>query len=250
MNMRANKIRVQEISFAPNLDAELLEVVVDVLVHPHGPFIGREAAEEAVGMRGAAGRTAGGEAVDNAAEFFAFTGEVAVVSDGEAGNGGRVAPHGFAFLEGHRLDRKAEEASDQHARRTAIAQRKFHSHGAVGDGLSGRHLAPLARAVGAQVREALFQLLHGLRLKQVLHGRDEDSRRSYQRPRPSHRDNDAMNEAAHTFRNLCVGRSPRAIHGDGGSADGAMYFQFAFGSRHFYLAVSDKPRADVAIDGI
>jgi hypothetical protein len=38
--------------------------------------------------------------------------------------------------------------------------------------------------------------------------------------------------------------------GHGAGAYGAVYFQFAEGSRHFYLAVSDKPRADVAIDSI
>jgi len=180
-----------------NLSSELPEVVVDVFVHPEGPFVGGEFAEEAVRMGGATGRTGSGEAVDDAAEFFSFDGEVALVGDLEAGNGGRIAAHGFVLFERHRLDHKPNEAADQHAWRTAVAEGQLHAYGAVRHGLRGCHLAPQARAVGAQAREAVFQLLHGLGLKQVLHEgtspSEDDSRRWYQRQRPAHRDHAAMN---------------------------------------------------------
>ena len=83
---------------------------------------------------------------------------------------GELRRMGSLFPEGPGFDHASDQATDDHARRTTVAQCKFHSHGAVGNGLSGRHLAPEARAVRTQLREPLFQLLHGSWLKQVLHG--------------------------------------------------------------------------------
>ena len=68
-----------------------------MLVHPQGPLIGSEVAEEAVGMGCATGRTGGGEAVDESAKDVARGVQVAVVGYGKAGNGGGIAAHGFAF---------------------------------------------------------------------------------------------------------------------------------------------------------
>jgi hypothetical protein len=144
--------------------------MVKVLVHPHGPLVGGEAAKKAVGMGGATGGAAGGEAVNDGAEFFALDGEVAVVSDFEAGNGGRVAAHGLVLFECHRLDHETNEAADHHARRTPVAESQLHGDGTVRHGLRRRHPAPQARAVRAQMREAVFQFLHGVGLKQVLQG--------------------------------------------------------------------------------
>ena len=143
-----------------------------MLVHPHGPLVGGEAAEEAVGMGGAAGGTAGGEAVDDGDEFVAFGGEVAVVRDLKAGNGGRVAAHGLALFECHGLDDAPNEAADQHARRTAFAESQLHRDGAVRHGLRWRHLAPQARAVRTQLREAVFQFLHRIGLPEGLRAGD------------------------------------------------------------------------------
>ena len=87
-------------------------------------------------------------------------------------NGGSVAAHGLVLFECHRFDHRPDETADQHARRTPVAESQFHGDGAMRHGLCGRHLAPEARAVGAQMRQPLFQLLHSLRLPEVFHGGD------------------------------------------------------------------------------
>lgn len=48
--------------------AELAQVMVEVFVHEDGPLVGSEAAEEAVGMGGAAGGTGRDEAVEECGE--------------------------------------------------------------------------------------------------------------------------------------------------------------------------------------
>jgi hypothetical protein len=92
-----------------------------------------------------------------------------LVSDFEAGNGGRVAAHGFVLFECHRLDDASDEAADQHARRMPVAESELHADDAVRHGLRGHHLAPEAQAVRAQLRETVFQFLNGLGLPEVLH---------------------------------------------------------------------------------
>lgn len=57
-----------------NSGAELLEVVVDVFVHPEGPLVGSEMAEKAMWMVRAPGRTSRCETIDERAERFALAG--------------------------------------------------------------------------------------------------------------------------------------------------------------------------------
>jgi len=145
-------------------------MVVDVFVHPHGPLVGSEPAEKAVGMIGATCGTGGGEAIDGTAELLAFVGEVAVVGDLEAGNGGRVATHWFALLECFGFDQASDEAANEHARRTAVAASELHADGAVGHGLCWSHFAPEARSVRAETGDAVFEFLDAVRLPEILHG--------------------------------------------------------------------------------
>ena len=152
------------------LHAELLEVVVDMFVHPHGPLVGGEVAEEAVGVGGTAGGAGGGEAVDQGAEDVARVIEIAVVRYGKAGDRGRVAPHRLALLEGFGFDHSPDQAADEHSRRTAIAEGKFHSHGAVGDGLTGRHFAPETPSVGTEAGDAIFEFLNTVGVPEIFHG--------------------------------------------------------------------------------
>jgi hypothetical protein len=144
------------ISFGQTLYTELLEVVVDVLVHPVGPLVWGEGSEEAVGVGGATGGAGDGESVDDAAELFGFGGEVALIGDDEAWDGGGVAAHGLALLESHGLDDASDEAADEHARGTPIAEGQLHADGAVGHGLGRRHLAPEARGVRSQMEEPVI----------------------------------------------------------------------------------------------
>ena len=158
------------ISGCATLYTELLEVVVDVLVHPVGPLVWGEVSEEAVGMGSASAGAGGGESVDDAAELFGFDSEVALIGDDEAWDGGGVAAHGLALLESHWLDDASDEAADEHAWGTAFAASEFHADGAVGHGLSGSHFAPETRGVGAQARHPVFQFLDGLWLPESFHG--------------------------------------------------------------------------------
>jgi hypothetical protein len=152
------------------LYAELLEVVVDVFVHPHGPFVGGEVAEEGMGMKGAAYGTGGGEAVEKRAEDLPSAVQIPVVRDLETGDRGRVPPHGLALLKGFLLDGAANEAADEHSGRPTIAERQLHAYRAVRHRLAGGHLAPEARGVGAQFGETIFEFLNAFGLPEIFHG--------------------------------------------------------------------------------
>jgi len=158
---------------ARRLHAKLLEVVVDVLVHPHRPFVGREAAEEAVRMVGAAGGPGSGEAVDDGGELGGFSSEIAVVGDLETGNCRGVAAHGLAGLEGFFLNCGTNEAADEHPGRTTIAAGQLHPDGAVGHRLRGRHLSPETRRVGTEAGDSALEFLDRVRLPEGLHGGDD-----------------------------------------------------------------------------
>jgi hypothetical protein len=140
----------------PMLDLELAEVMVEVLVRQGGPFYWGEGAEEEVGMAGADGGAAGYEAVDGFAEAPAFEGEIAFIGYEAGLIGCGVAAHGLALYQQGLFGQRAEQASEEDARRgSGLAHRQVQGGGAVGQSLGGIHGAPLARAIGPQAGQAL-----------------------------------------------------------------------------------------------
>ena len=122
--------------------------MVEVLVHQNSPLLPRHTPEEAVRMIGASCRPDGDYAIDQSVEPMTFRDEVSFVAHYEARDGSRISPHGRVVTECLGFDEATDEPPDQHARRKYVAQSLLHTLAAVGYGLCGIHLAPLALAVG------------------------------------------------------------------------------------------------------
>ena len=140
-----------------------------MFVHEDCPLLRGEAAEEAVGMGGAAGGSGGHEAVDRTGEELALLVEIPVVVDDEAFDGGRVAPDGIVVAEREGFDGPPDGVADQGAWRFEFSGGELEARCAVRHRLGRVHRSPLARAVWLQVREALFDVLRGGGVEEVFH---------------------------------------------------------------------------------
>jgi hypothetical protein len=101
-----------------------------------------------VRMIGASCGPDGDYAIDQCVEPMTFRDEVSFIEHHEARDGWRISPHGRVVTECLGFDEAADEPPDQQARRKYVAQSLLHTLAAVGYGLRGIHLAPLALAVG------------------------------------------------------------------------------------------------------
>lgn len=140
-----------------------------MFVHQDRPLLGGEWTEEGVGMGGAGCGACSGEAVDELAEVGPFDGKVAVIVDDEGLCGGGVAAHGLVVAQDQGLDDGAEDAADEGAGRADGAECHVETGGAVGEGLRGSHGAPLAGAVGGEVRYARLDLAGGRGVEEAFH---------------------------------------------------------------------------------
>jgi hypothetical protein len=128
---------------------ELAQMMVEVLVHQNSPLLRRHASEEAVGMRGASGRTSCDHAIDQSVEPMTFREEVSLVEHLEARDGWRISPDGCVVTECFGFDESADEPADQQARWKHVAQSLLHTLATVSYGLRRIHLPPLTFAIGS-----------------------------------------------------------------------------------------------------
>lgn len=145
------------------------EVVIEVLIHPLRPLLGRQAAEETMWVSGAALRPASCEAVDYGNQTFALCIEMALIGHCKSWNSRRVAAHGFAVSKRLGFDQRSKNSADEHSRRAPLAGGEFHGDTAVGQRLCGIHLAPLPLGVRSHARDALLELFYGRWIKQIFH---------------------------------------------------------------------------------
>ena len=162
------------------LGAELAKVMVDVLIGEDGPFVRGQAAEERVRVGGAALWAGRGELVDQADQAQLFRGEVGLVGNLEFLHGWRVAAHGLVVGYDLGLDEGTENSSDQHTRGPQVAGSHLHAEGAVRERLRGCHAAPLAVAIGLELRDASLERFQVCRREQIFHAAILAERRDVQ----------------------------------------------------------------------
>jgi len=143
--------------------------MVEVFVHEDGPLVGCEAAEEAVGMGGAAGGTGRDKAVEERSEASLFGGELARVSDDERGRGGGVAAQGFVVAHDLGADEAADNAAEEEPFGLRVSASPAYGERTMGEGLGRVHFAPLALTVGTELGDAGLDLVDASRLIEILH---------------------------------------------------------------------------------
>lgn len=150
-------------------DAELLQVMVEMLVAHDGPLDGGHGAEEAVRMGCALAGAPRREAVDPIEEASLLLGRISFIFHSQAVVRGHIGADWFFSQHGflcHLSDDSPEEAS----RRVVQSRGHFHSCGTAGQHLGDGHDAPLSCAVRPQSFDALLDFRCGRGFKEVLHG--------------------------------------------------------------------------------
>src|SRR3981189_3476826 len=147
---------------------KLLQMMVQMFVHPPRPLLRRQRPEKTMRMLRASSWPTCSEAVNQSHQPFPFHHKFPLIANHKALVRRRVALHRLLVQE-IRLRDRPQQPPNKDPRRTPVPNRTLHRHRAMRQHLRRIHLAPRSLAIPAQGTPPFFQLNYRRRIKKISH---------------------------------------------------------------------------------